>query len=476
MCDAGLVLSAGACVPAVCGNFALEPGEECDDGNTEPGDGCASGCMVEANSYCFGEAFSICRAGSCDIEPATALPLGAAFSLDGAGTASAAGLQLTQRSMIRTTAPRAYPLLIEATVVYSGFDITYLGARGSGLRDQTAGDEPTDALRARLGVPNVELATGPGTTLIAATPTPFSPSPGVPYRVRFVDDGLIATVEWFNPSNPSEGIALQQMTSYHGGEDRAFVGGGDQGAVTFSDIRVCSAPTLPVTSGLVAHYSAIPSWTVTRDGFDMVTSWTDSSGNGRTLSAPAGGPIFQPGVIVNERPGVDFNGGTQLTTAAFPLTTDVSVFAVIQHRTPAQWGTIAHHGDRDLDWSMEQNGSGDPSTLHWQTNNDNTNMNLTLVADTSYVMMGIFDGNDRYFSASTFDGTTIAPVSITDLSHSITVGSKVLYVGTSDNNEASNAAIGELVYFNRALTASERDAVIAHLRALWRPQSQGGPP
>lgn len=475
MCDPLLVLDQGTCVQPMCGNLSIEPGEQCDDGDTDPGDGCDSNCMVEADSYCFGELFSTCRAGSCITEPATALPLGAGFSLDGAGTASPAGLQLTQRSMIRTTAPVAYPVVIEATVVYNGFDVTYAGTRGNGLRDDTAGDEPTDSLRARLAVPNTELATGPGTTVIAATQTPFSPFPGVPYRVRFVDDGLIATVEWFNPNDPNEFVVLQQMSSYHGSDDRAFVGGGDQGNVTFSDIRVCSAPALPVTSGLVAHYSAIPSWTVTQDGFGMVSAWADQSGNGRTLTSPGGGPIFQPGAINLDRPAVDFNGGMQLSTAAFPLTTDVSVFAVIHHRTPAQWGAIAHHGSRDLDWSMEQSGGGNPDELHWQTNNDNTNMNLTLVSDTSYVMTGVFDGLDRYFSATTFDASTIAPVSITDLSHSISTGSKVLYLGSSDNNEASNAAIGELVYFNRALSTVERDAVIAYLRALWRPHAFGAP-
>lgn len=32
----------------VCGNGTLEPPEECDDGNTMPGDGCSPGCQVEA--------------------------------------------------------------------------------------------------------------------------------------------------------------------------------------------------------------------------------------------------------------------------------------------------------------------------------------------------------------------------------------------------------------------------------------------
>jgi cysteine-rich repeat protein len=470
MCDTGFVLSNGSCIPAVCGNAVLESGEQCDDGDTDAGDGCSAGCTVEAGNYCFGEILSICRAGSCVVEPATVTPLGAAFELDGNGTASASGLLLTQRSMIRTTAPVTYPVVVEATVVYSGFDITYVGTRGDGLRNASAGDEPTNTLRARLSVTNVQLATGPGTTEIASTAPPFSPTPGFPYRVRLIDDGFMVSVEWINLLNLAEGVGLQQMSSYHGTDDRAFVGGGDQGAVTVSDIRVCSAPVLPVTSGLVAHYSAIPSWTVGRDVFDAVSNWQDLSGNGRSLSENGPNPVFSLGLIGSQKAGVDFNSAKRLATAPFALTTDVSVFAVIHHRAPAQWGAIAHHGSRDGDWSMEQNGTGDPNGLHWQTNNDNVNMNLTLAANTSYVMTGIFEGNSRWFAATPFDNSTMFPVSIVDASHTITAGNKTLFVGSSDSNEASNAAIGELVYFNRALNSVERDAVIAYLRALWRPQ------
>jgi cysteine-rich repeat protein len=239
MCATGFILSNGMCFPAVCGNAVIESGEQCDDGNPGDGDGCSSGCMIEAGSYCFGEVQSTCNPGSCLAEPLTALPLGSSFELDGVGTASSAGLLLTQRSMIRTSAAVMYPVVIEAIVVYSGSDVTYAGARGDGLRDATAADAPTDSLRAELTATDVELVTGPGTTVIASTPTPFTPSIGVPYRVRYIDDGTLAAIEWINLTNLGEGVGLQQATSYHGSDDRAFVGGGDQGAVTVSDLRVC---------------------------------------------------------------------------------------------------------------------------------------------------------------------------------------------------------------------------------------------
>ncbi len=40
------VLDCGLC-PAVCGNGAIEPGEACDDGNEEDGDGCSALCLLE---------------------------------------------------------------------------------------------------------------------------------------------------------------------------------------------------------------------------------------------------------------------------------------------------------------------------------------------------------------------------------------------------------------------------------------------
>jgi cysteine-rich repeat protein len=466
-CAPGYTLVNGVCNPPMCGNGILEGTEMCDDGNVDPGDGCSDQCMVEAGFYCFGNGPTTCRAGNCVVDPLTALPLTNAFALDGAGTASTAGITFTQRSTIRTAADVAYPILIEADVVYSGNDITFAGARGPGTRDGANADEPTDTLRARLASSGLMQLVEATNTVAQGKQASFTPTPGVTYRIRYVDDGLTASIEWFNVTNPFDGDVLGVQSSFHGAGDRAFIGSDN---ATMSNLRVCSAEPLPVTSGLVARYSAIPSWTVVRDGLDMVSQWQDTSGSANHLDAMGLGPIFGQGFINNTRPGVSFQGATQLFTAAFPLTTEVTVFAVIHHNTPAQWGAIAHHGRRDTDWSMEQSGdTGDPNTLHWQTNNDNVNVNVTLTSNTDYVMTGRLGNNMRYFSATAFSGTSPTPASFTDASQTITAGNKSLFVGSSDNNEASNAFIGELVYFNRALSDAERDSVIAYLRRLWQP-------
>ena len=37
------------CTIEVCGTGVVDPGEQCDDNNTTPGDGCSSTCQVEVN-------------------------------------------------------------------------------------------------------------------------------------------------------------------------------------------------------------------------------------------------------------------------------------------------------------------------------------------------------------------------------------------------------------------------------------------
>lgn len=71
-CSEDLVCLGGSCVPALCGNGMPNEGEDCDDGNAIPGDGCSAGCTFEEQCFVgnFGgegtidlASFSITRAG-----------------------------------------------------------------------------------------------------------------------------------------------------------------------------------------------------------------------------------------------------------------------------------------------------------------------------------------------------------------------------------------------------------------------------
>ncbi|MBU1719308.1 MAG: hypothetical protein KKA07_09565 [Bacteroidetes bacterium] len=59
--DAG----AGGICTAVCGNGLIEAPEACDDGDTDPGDGCSDSCTVEAGYSCVGEPSVCTPTGGC---------------------------------------------------------------------------------------------------------------------------------------------------------------------------------------------------------------------------------------------------------------------------------------------------------------------------------------------------------------------------------------------------------------------------
>src|SRR5205814_2139606 len=60
--------SGGLGVGALCGNGVVDPGEECDDGNTVSGDCCSAICFFEQGGCACNDA-NVCTDDSCD--PAT---------------------------------------------------------------------------------------------------------------------------------------------------------------------------------------------------------------------------------------------------------------------------------------------------------------------------------------------------------------------------------------------------------------------
>ena len=54
-------LPTGCKQQSVCGNGIIEPGEQCDDGNTVSGDGCSSTCQIEASYYDCSVAGQLCK-------------------------------------------------------------------------------------------------------------------------------------------------------------------------------------------------------------------------------------------------------------------------------------------------------------------------------------------------------------------------------------------------------------------------------
>jgi CSLREA domain-containing protein len=221
---------------------------------------------------------------------------------------------------------------------------------------------------------------------------------------------------------------------------------------------VCTAPTV---GGLAAHYSATVPGAVLADADGQVTAWKDLSGHGRDLLPSGSGPVLDKLGILGT-PALDFAGGKGLVSNPFGLNAEVTVFLVVRIGKSAAWGSLAHHGNRDTDWAIENNGSKSSSVVHFQSANDNAGAELNLLAGNVYVLSARISGGKRTFTATqtttvttSADGTGIVP------------GDKALYVGKSDAGEASQAAIGELLYYDKALTDAERAQVVTYLRTAW---------
>jgi cysteine-rich repeat protein len=89
---------------SVCGNGALESGEQCDDGNTTSGDGCSTSCSREAAARCVAQPLPRLAAQASSHEAAS---LGAPLAIDGAfGTRWASAALDEQWLRVDLGAPR----------------------------------------------------------------------------------------------------------------------------------------------------------------------------------------------------------------------------------------------------------------------------------------------------------------------------------------------------------------------------------
>lgn len=76
---AGLAASiSDACQAVACGNAKREPGEGCDDGNDQAGDGCTKACKIENGFACVAGSDADCASGHCDTATLKCLPVTAA--------------------------------------------------------------------------------------------------------------------------------------------------------------------------------------------------------------------------------------------------------------------------------------------------------------------------------------------------------------------------------------------------------------
>ncbi|MBI5610227.1 MAG: CSLREA domain-containing protein, partial [Deltaproteobacteria bacterium] len=219
--------------------------------------------------------------------------------------------------------------------------------------------------------------------------------------------------------------------------------------------KVCAMPSV---AGLVGHWSAGDPTSLVTDANGHVAIWKDLSGNNHHLTASSGSPVVDK-LGVYGRPAVDFSGGKGLATEEFALGAEATVFVVLRSGAAAANGAVAHHGNRNTDWSLEY---ASADSLRFQSQSDTAGAALPVKAGQSYVAVGRISAAAR--ALWTVTSTTATKASGAS---SIATGNKVLYVGTSDAGEASNAVIGEILYYNKALSDDELQTVLAYLRIAW---------
>lgn len=218
---------------------------------------------------------------------------------------------------------------------------------------------------------------------------------------------------------------------------------------------------LPALPGLLAHYSARVASSVVRGENGRVSTWRDLGPSGRDLFGGDLSPAFVESAI-NDLPGLDFADGTGLLSQTFPLRRTASVFVVAKWGTPASSGTLVHHGHRDTDWSIEASEAAD-GQVHFQTDGDGVSTLVPVETGTTYLFAASL-GRARRFAAISDGGTKVASG---NGSSQLVEGDANLYVGRSDVGQASNATIGEIVYFDRVLSAEERTQVVRYLSRAW---------
>ena len=218
------------------------------------------------------------------------------------------------------------------------------------------------------------------------------------------------------------------------------------------------------TTSLLARYDTSQASNYTLSG-GVVTQWNDLTGNGYHLIPNGTGPTL---TTINSVTAFDFNSGKGFIKTSVPLSSSITVFMVIKYSTNiGNWGSFMHHGHRDTDWAIERNSWYTAMTSHniqFQSNNVNGPPELSTTNNVNYILIGRISGSTREFWRYS---DTEALGFATGSGVSIATGNKTIYVGKSENNEVCNSTIGEILYYNTALSNTDVSANLLYLQNKW---------
>ena len=189
-----------------------------------------------------------------------------------------------------------------------------------------------------------------------------------------------------------------------------------------------------------------------------ITSWLDSSGQGRHLDQYRGNPQVTLSEELDNRKVVSFNGYSQLysNTDFQSILNEYTIIALARHSGGEDQSVIASAG---TDWVF---GLGESKSAYWKVGS-NLITNGPSSTQSWYLLTGVLDndGEIEFWR----DGFLLLKEKITLSSHArpkrFAVG------GAGANRDFSKSEVAEVMIYNRALDYSERLNLEDHLRIKW---------
>jgi hypothetical protein len=201
-----------------------------------------------------------------------------------------------------------------------------------------------------------------------------------------------------------------------------------------------------------------------------ITSWTDKSGNGRTLTKfPSYNAPTYTQAAINTLPTIDFTNASGMYTAtSFAKSSNVTMLLVCIPKSglvnyATFWG---HYTNLDNDIQLRNNGT--QTLMTWHTNGQNS-LGTTIVLNSPTMYSCTMAGGTAMFMQQTNTSGTTSFTNTETLTW--TAGAAPEYVGADSVGNKTNSYIGEVLYYQTVLSVTQRRVLEGYLAWKWGLQS-----
>lgn len=231
-------------------------------------------------------------------------------------------------------------------------------------------------------------------------------------------------------------------------------------------------------TGLALWFDAQDTASITKDGSNRVSQWADKSGLGHHAVQATGAdqPLYVASSALNSKSTIQFyDDGTlnplKITDHADFDFTSMSVFAVWRrdsdvHSSQALIGHFTQ-ATNQRGWVHWGRRAAAPAEASFSTSSDGTGTNQTNIdtaaaIDTNFVSDAEWSSGNMYVAVNNGTRASTAKAAV----HQATGD---LYIGAINAGTAGQfrGYIGEILFYNRALTAGERTSVLQYLATKW---------